>query len=229
MPSTHIYTLSDFPNLRQASFQLYSSSRRQYRTRLKEVAPPAAAIVISAQGLPRAEGEARAPEAQALLVRLPSDWEPYLEQLAAAAPEVVVQPDVGLDAQAAYLSMSVPLPAPQLPRAIWLEVARVMELSAHNVSVGGSGAVPIAFTAGQQFVVTEFTAEPGLTRRCQDALLAEGKTPDVGKADLAKPKQIAKNYGERPWLFMRYDVRVGSRRIAVNWAGVIGRLPACVL
>ncbi|MBB3180950.1 hypothetical protein [Variovorax sp. Sphag1AA] len=228
MSSTHIYNLSDFPNLRQASFELYTSSRRQYRTRLKEVAPPAAASVISAQDLPLAASDLNR-EAQALLVRLPPDWQPHLEQLVAAAPAVVVQPDTGLDAQAAYLSMSVPLPAPQLPRAIWLEVVRVLELSAHNLSVGGSGSVPIVFTAGTQFVLAEFSTAPELMRRCEDAVHAEGKKPDVGKTDLTKAKQVAANYGERPWLFMRYDVRVGARKLAVNWAGVIGRLPACVL
>lgn len=225
----HLYSLFNFPNLRRASFQLYTDSRRQYRTRIKEVAPPAAAIVISAQEFPPADGESSAADAQALLVRLPSDWEPYLQEVAAAAAEVIVQPDVGLDAQAAYLSMSVPMPSPQLPRAIWLEVAHVMELSAYNARICGNAAVPFAFSAGQTFVVTKFTPELEPMRRCEEALQAEGKRPDVGKANLVKARQVAKNYGERPWLFMRYDVRVGARKVAVNWAAIVGRLPACVL
>jgi hypothetical protein len=68
--------------------------------------------------------------------------------------------------------------------------------------------VPLVLSASQTFVVAEFTAEPEPTRRCQCALQDEAKPPDVGKADLAKAKQVAKNYGERPWLFMRYDVRL---------------------
>lgn len=224
----NIYSLSDYPNLRRAAYQLHTDSRLQYRTRLKQVAPPASAVVIRAQELPAADGEGHS-DCQALLIRLPHDWEPLLEQLASEKPAVVVHPDIGLDAQAAYLSWSLSLPASPLPRAIWLEVARVLEVSAHNRSLGDDGMVPLLLSAGQTFVVTEFSAEPELMQRCQEALQDEAKKPEVGNADVSKARQVAKNYGERPWLFMRYDVRIGGRRVAVNWAALPERLPACVL
>jgi hypothetical protein len=224
----NLYTLSDYPSLRRAAFQLYTDSRRQYRTRLKEVAPPAAAVVISAKELPAA-GSNLHPDSQALLIRLPQDWEPYLQQLASLTPEVVLHPDVSLDSQAAYLSWSLSLPHFPLPRALWLEVIRVLELSAHNLEIGASGAVPLVLSAGQAFAMTEFIPELELTQRCHQAVQDEAKRPDVGKADLTKARQVAKNYGERPWLFMRYDVRIDGRRVAVNWAATPERLPACVL
>jgi hypothetical protein len=46
---------------------------------------------------------------------------------------------------------------------------------------------------------------------------------------MSKAKLTAERYGERPWLFMRYDVRTGGRRMAVNWAAMPARLPDCVL
>lgn len=226
----NLYSLSDYPNLRQAAFQLYTDSRRQYRTRLKEVAPPASAVAISARELPAAESKLP-PDGQALLVRLPQDWEPHLSGLASSRPIVLVQPDVGLDAQAAYVSWQVSSRDFSLPRALWLEVARVMELlSAHNRSIGGNEVVPLVLVAGQTFAVGEFSATAELMQQCHRALEQEALKPAVGQAaDLTKARQVATNYGERPWLFMRYDVRMDGRRVAVNWAAMPERLPACVL
>ena len=224
----NLFSLSDHPNLRRAALQLYADSRRQYRTRLKEVVPPASAVIIPSLELPAAGNHAH-PDGKALLIRLPQDWEPYLDRLAGVAPQVVVHPDVGLGAQAGYLSWQLSVPEFPLPRALWLEISPVLELSAHNRGAEDCGVVRLVLIAGQTFTEAEFTAEPELVRQCHEALQNEAKKPDVSKVDLPKACQVATNYGERPWLFMRYDVRIDGRRVAVNWAAVPDRLPVCVL
>ena len=225
----NLYSLSDYPGLRRAAYQLYTDSRRQYRTRLKEVAPPASAVAIHAQEIPAAERATHRDE-KALLIRLPQDWETHLSVLASSRPIVLVQPDIGLDAQAAYVSWQLSSRDFSLPRALWLEVARVMDLSAHNRSIGGSEVVPLVLVAGQTFAVGEFSATAELMQQCHRALQHEAQKPPVGQAaDLTKARQVATNYGERPWLFMRYDVRMDGRRVAVNWAALPEQLPACVL
>jgi hypothetical protein len=114
---------------------------------------------------------------QAMLIRLPLDWVTRLSELAVAPAEVLVHPDTGLDAQGAYLSMSVPSPAPELPRAVWVDLAPIMELANHNTESAEVPTAPLVLAAGQHFVVSEVPFGPEFMRRCSQALLDAGKPP----------------------------------------------------
>jgi hypothetical protein len=38
--------------------------------------------------------------------------------------------------------------------------------------------------------------------------------------EIAQAQIKAEQYSERPWLFMRYELKNGTQRMAVNWAPV---------
>lgn len=229
MTSLTTHSLFDHPFLTVQCAQMRTDATKQYRTRLKAVTPPAAASVIAASSIPSAEPESTAHK-RAVLISLQRDWESNLIALGSARPEIVVHADVGLDAQDAYLSMSVDVAAPALPLTLWVELSHLLNLSRHNLQTTGTGDVPIAIVAGQQFVVTQFSAHAETLRRSEAAMAAAKKAPYVGNQDyVEKSKRTAERYGERPWLFMRYELRCGVRRLAVNWAPFPEFLPACVL
>jgi len=225
-----IHQISECPELGNIINATRQASRRLYRTRLKEITPPAVATFVDRAYLPTSlDGETS--KGEAILVKLPDDWEPHVGGLALARPELRVHSDIGLGAQAAYLSFSVEATNSELPLTAWLEASKVLEVHLRSEDDGADGSVPIAFVAGEKVAVATVRLDQATLDRFSAAARQAEKQPWVRDAEhAAKAKDVAKRYGERPWLFMRYELRTaGTRRLAVNWAAFPDDLPACVL
>jgi hypothetical protein len=223
-----VHALHNFPAVVEACEATRRAARLQYRTRLKEVTPPAFAVSLPARCLPQPGGVA-ASRGNAILVGLPQDYEGHLLALADAARIIYVHADIGLAAQAAYLSLSLPAKPRALPMTVWLELRHVIEASQHNEKYVGSPDVNIAFTAGNELAATSVVRDVAMKKRWEDASRAGGKPPYSNEERRAKAPDTAARYGERPWLFMRYELWAGANRLAVNWAPFPADLPACVL
>jgi hypothetical protein len=90
--------------------------------------------------------------------------------------------------------------------------------------------VPLILLAGDSTVATRFDPDEKLKEQCEKMRLMAAEPRPQPKADaLEKAQQSAARYGERPWLHMRYEMRIADQRVAVSWAPIEGRLPACVL
>lgn len=191
---------------------------RIYPTRHLALNPPAQAVRVYANPLdipciPKAEGR------DAIVVYLPDDYEPQLATMAETLPQVCVHPDIGLQSHTAYLSYSAPVRAGHLPLALWLELSELMAAHAENAENFEREGVPVILVAGKKVAVTWFAPDGTQLQKCRDALTAAQRCPTgYGVDDIVKARQKAERYGERPWLFMRYELKAGSQRSAVNWA-----------
>lgn len=198
-------------------FVLRKNLCRVYPTRHAALNPPAQAVRVNVSPLnipclPEVKGQ------QAIVVFLPDDYKPHLQHMAQTMPQVHVHSDIGLQSQEAYLAYSSPALARQLPMVLWLELSELMAALAENAKLGEEG-VPLVLLAGDEAAVTWFAPDEAYLQTCRDALTAAKQRP-VGHEvqDVVKARQKAERYGERPWLFMRYELQAGTKRCAVNWA-----------
>jgi len=213
-------SLTDFPALRRMQFSLSANLTRVWPTRLKALRPPAMAGVATVDDL----GldicmPGSAPGSKVLTLFLPHDFKQALPKLVQQLPRLRVHPDIGLRSQGAYLSWETELDYP--PRTLWLEVAYVLQVIESNDSVNGLAVLPLAMVAGDAVVTHELLPDEKWLAGAQSAVEQAAQPPSaLGEAALEKAAQLAEKYSERPWLFMRYELRNGNQRLAVNWAPV---------
>jgi hypothetical protein len=199
---------------------LRSDLTRRYETRRLELCPPAhAARVFTDQlGMPMFSNETgRA----ALAIYLPNDLEPHVAELASAVPQALLHPDIGLRTRGAYLSWTTKALPGQLPLSTWVELEDLVDAIDLNLGLGPQDDVPVLFIAGDTVAVAHFApddAQLDRYRRC----ITEAATAPTGYSgeELRKAGSKAQQYSERPWRFMRYELRAGYTRVAVNWAPV---------
>lgn len=219
-----VLSRSDTPELDSVQRDLRNQLFRRYRTRHIAVNPPAQATAVYAPGL---EIPSLGAADMAVAVFLPADLAPALGSLAGSPQEVLVHPDIGLGSQGAYLSLGTPGRGDPLPVNVWLDLAPLLQ---HHSCDGAEQALPLVLCAGDAVALTEFAPDAAQLERCQRAIAAAQKPPaSIPPADAEKARTKATRYGERPWLFMRYELRAGYQRRAVHWAPFAESLPDCVL
>ncbi len=77
------------------------------------------------------------------------------------------------------------------------------------------------FVAAGSVVVDKLTLDGILRQHCDANMLACGHPPQgFTQQELQMAEEKAKLYSERPWFLMRYELRNGDRRLAVNYAPV---------
>jgi hypothetical protein len=166
----------------------------------------------------------------AALVYLPRECEAHLAAMAGASHAVHVHRDVGLQGQAAYVSLAAPALHGQYQPALWLELDILLQMHAENRTCEGAGSVPLILVAGNSLVVGQFNPQGHQVQRCRDALAMAVKPPMTPSAqELEKAQRVVQNYGQRPWLHMAFEMRIADKRLAVTWAPFDGEVPDCVL
>ncbi|MDO8455550.1 MAG: hypothetical protein Q7T07_01410 [Burkholderiaceae bacterium] len=166
----------------------------------------------------------------AALVYLPRECEVHLAAMASAPCAVHVHRDVGLQGQAAYVSLAAPALAGHYQPALWLELNILLQMHTENSTCEGAGAVPLILVAGNSLVIGQFNPEGHQLLRCREAIAMAAKPPVTPSAqELEKAQRVVQNYGERPWLHMSFEMRIADKRLAVTWAPFDGEVPDCVL
>lgn len=212
--------LSDCPALLRMHRVLSSHLTRVWPTRLKALTPPAMAGLTTVDDLALDLRIAAAePQAGALTVFLPRDFKEGLAKLVSKPPVLRVQPDIGMMSQGAYLSFESGVGYP--PLAVWVELPSVLDALARNELELGQSVLPILLVAGDSVVVYQLQPDEAWLASAQ-AAIEQSARPPGGLSDdvLRKAAETVKNYSERPWLFMRYELKNGNQRLAVNWAPV---------
>lgn len=216
--------LSECPEIQALQRGLKAEFTKIWPTRYLAICPPAYAGVrpLGDLGLGSpSDGELSQDLCRALVVFLPADYEANLTALASSNAIPRVQQDIGLESSGAYWSWTLPAPAGQLPRSVWVLHDEVRESLEENFMLLDKWMLPTVWVAGQKAVVTNWRPTAELLAQGRNAstkALQEPKRVDPEALKAAKAKAL--RYGERPWLFMRYELRNGHGRLAVNWAPV---------
>lgn len=218
-PTAPTVALSDCAALLRLKQALTQHLTRIWPTRQKAMAPAAMAGIttvkeLELEGLSVTMGD---PEETALVVFAPADFEPHLQALCKQPPKLRVHPDTGLRSQGAYVSFETSHGHP--PLTLWVAAGAVLDLVKANIAHGGFPVLPCLFAAGNTVVMKEFMLDDAWLASAEAALVAASEPPTgISAAALAKAAVTAEKYSERPWMFMRYELKNGNERLAVNWA-----------
>ncbi len=210
----------DFPVLTDIERILRKHLTQVWPTRHMPKCPPACAALVDTDSLSLLSlNSCQGPKT--LLVYLPADFEPHLTALANESPAIRIHPDISLQQNGAYLAWSAPALPGKLPLTLWVELSAVVESLRMNKEMANLYVLPVVFFSGQSFVI-RFLEPDTSVRKAYETALSQSQTPPQGFSDQERQKArtTAENYSERPWLFMRYEVKCGDRRHAVNWAPV---------
>lgn len=217
------FPASSIPGLARVRTLTRRAFTKQWPTRHLALCPPAHGAVAPMEMLQSPdlfEDTARS----ALVVFLPNDFEPHLEHLVLQPPQLRVHELVGLRACEVYLSVSALAASGKLPKTFWI---RAPDLLANhlNKSLGGRNLrVPVLLVSGLQAAVCHWTFDSVFMEQIQVAIRnCVSWQSQASVTQKERALEVAEKYGERPWLFMRYDVTNLTRRYAVNWA------PVCTL
>jgi len=222
IPCEHQMQLSDSPMLKRMRLALSKHLTRVWPTRRVPLCPPAFAGLVCPSDLeiPMLKEH---PSSKALVVFLPADYASYLEVLRRQQPCIMIHPDIGMTAQEAYLTWTLPAEPGQLPVTLWIDLPKLASDLEENLVFMGRLVMPIVCVSGQHVVQGEFTLSLADFRNALSQV--ELAPADVTPAELAKAADKAEKYSERPWRFMRYELKHGNRRYAVNWAQVFSMHP----
>ncbi len=152
-----------------------------------------------------------------------------MARFAASAPDLRAQADLSLQQSGAYLSWSAPAAPGQLPLTLWLDLFEIHGALSLNDLLMERYVLPLVFVADTSWALGRL--EPDATLRgAYEAALAACRTPPTGftREEQEKARVKAERYSDRPWLFMRYEMKNGERRLAVNWAPVRHMSPGLV-
>ena len=217
---THTLRLADFPAIWRMRRVLTDHLTRVWPTRRKALTPPAMAGLTTVAALDSDLLDVLgSPQCKVLAVFAPAEFRDHIETLGARPLRVRLQPDAGLKSQGAYVSWETGHGQP--PLALWVEAGVVLEALEANPKIGERHVLPLLLVAGDTVVVTELAPDQDWLARANDAVEAAKAAP-TGVSEFAQKKAAttAEKYSERPWLFMRYELRNGNERLAVNWAPV---------
>ena len=196
---------------------------RQWPTRHLTLCPPAHGAVAPVEML-RSPDLFEETARSTLVLFLPNDYEPHLEHLALQPPQLRIHELVGHRTCEVYLSVSVPSAGGKLPKTLWVRATDLLANHLDKSLEGRSLRVPVLLVSGPQAVVFYWTFDSVYMEQIQLATRSCSTwQSQAGEAEKARAREVADKYGERPWLFMRYDVTNRARRYAVNWA------PVCTL
>lgn len=194
--------------------------KKQWPTRKLEVCPPAYGAVVPIELL-GAQELFRSNDQVALVLFAPDDYQLNLEALATQVPKLHTNELVGMRKKELYLSLPTPSPNAKLPRALWVRASDILAKHLARPVEGRSLRVPVLLVAGTRVAACHwfFDAEDleqmrSVTQDCQ-AYVYQGS-----ESARQNSLEIAQNYGERPWLFLRYDILSFGRKHATNWAPV---------
>ena len=195
---------------------------RVWPTRRLALCPPAAAAVVKAGALMPLL-EPGSPTADALVVVVPDDCGPSLVQLAQQTPQVRVHTDVGQTSRGAYLCWRAERLG-RLALEVWIDLQHIKRVVDGHRNFGDSPLqVHVVFMTSTQLAMGEFSMAPMLAHECQQAIDDASAAPsEVDEATLAKARDKAEKYGERPWLHMLYELATPDGRVAVHWAPCVG-------
>ena len=163
------------------------------------------------------------PDADALVVVVPDDCGPSLVQLAEQAPRVRVHTDVGLNSRGAYLCWRAERLG-KLALEVWIDLQHIKRVVEGHRNFGDSPLqIHVVFMTSSQLAMGKFSMPPMLAHECLAALdEASAALPQVDEATLARARDKAEKYGERPWLHMLYELATPDGRMAVHWAPCVG-------
>lgn len=216
---TASYKLSDLPPVQRMRQALRSSLTKVWETRRVPLCPPAFAALVDGVALDIPEFGRT--DGKSLVVFLPTDFEPFLEALAKLTPTVRTHPDISLTRQAAYLSWSLPSVGHELPWTVWIQYDDVAKALVDNLGASDAPSLDLVFVAAGSVVVGRLTIDSVLRQNCIAAMVACEHPPQgFTEQELRKAQDKAKSYSERPWFLMRYELRNGDRRLAINYAPV---------
>ncbi|MBV8618018.1 MAG: hypothetical protein JOY84_04070 [Curvibacter sp.] len=205
---------------------------RLWPTRRRALCPPAFAGLVCVRELgPFAEficNDGGRPTDVALLLHLPLGPSSHLAGLASVQPEVLVQPTISMNSQDAYLAWTVPVSG-DLPCSVWVAVADIMGVIERYAVEGGledEVSLPVVWTAAghdaaRPVAIGHVRLGHTLRDRCQAAMSAASTLPVATQAQRLKGASVAERYGERPWLFLTYELTAAARRVSATWAPVL--------
>lgn len=218
--------LRDLPVLQRMQSALRTKLTRVWPTRYQSLCPPACAALVDTQALEMAE-LLPPTSGKSLVMFLPQDYCAHLAALATMTPSVRIHPDISLAQQVAYLSWSAPAIYGELPTTLWVRVSELLGTLEDSTALWGGSLLPLVLVAAESVVIGNIKSDEALRAQCALAMTAcEGAPKGFGEQELAKAKDKALKYSEQPWLLMRYELKNGNGRLAVNLAPVVGMRPA---
>lgn len=219
---------TEFAQLYRLRATLRQHFTRLYPTRLKELCPPAYGALFDTTAL-ELPGLTGAAGVKGLIVFQPNDCTDLVASMVKTRPEILVHADLGLTRQQAYFSWSVPAGGGELPRTLWTRAAEVQKALDANFYAMGQRSMPLVFVAGNAAAVGEWAQDVSMHEKVQAALESAMHAPTgYTQAELQKAQQKATLYSECPWFLMRYELKSGHTRMAVNLAP-IGKLNPVIL
>lgn len=214
------FLASTVPGLSRVRAMTRGALKKQWPTRNLEVCPPAYGAVVPIEMLD-APDLFRPKDQVALVLFAPDNYQPSLEALATQVPKLHSNELVGMRKKELYLSLPTPSLNGKLPRALWVRASDILEKHLARPVEGRSLRVPVLMVAGTQTAACHWSFGPedleqmrSVAQDCQ-AYIYKGSESARQSA-----LEIVKNYGERPWLFLRYDILSFGRKHATNWAPV---------
>lgn len=223
-PST--FHISELAGLARIRAMTKGALTQQWPTRRLPLCPPAHGVLVPTAALRAPERLSEGPNDIALILFLPDDFEPHLATLAARVPEVRMHELVSLRQRETYLSISVPVTnsgsqaaRPSLPLTVWVRVQDIMDEYMDRSTSDDS--LPVVLVARNQAALGHWLFDAAQTTRVDAVTGACVRwTANCTGDEKQRADDKATKYGERPWLFMRYELTNVGRRFAVNWAPV---------
>lgn len=198
---------------------------RVWPTRYQSLCPPACAALVDTQALEMPE-LLPATSGKCLVMFLPQDYCAHLAAMASMTPSVRIHPDIGLAQQVAYLSWSAPAIYGELPMTVWVKVSELVGTLKDSAALLNGSPLRLVLVAGESVVIGNIKSDEALRKQCAQAMTAcEGAPKGYSEQELAKANDKALKYSEQPWLLMRYELKNGNARLAVNLAPVVGMRP----
>ena len=218
--STHTLRLSDFPAIWRMRRVLTDHLTRIWPTRRKAITPPAMAGLSTVAALDSELLDVLgSPQSKVITVFVPAEFREHLETIGAKCPRIRVQPDTGMTSQGAYVSWETGHGQP--PLTLWGEAGVVLDALEANPMRGAQNVLPLLLVAGDTVLVSELAPDEDWRAQARAAIEAARVAPSgLSALALQKAATTAEKYSERPWLFMRYELKNGNERLAVNWAPV---------
>ena len=218
--------LRDLPVLQRVQRALRTKLTRVWPTRYQSLCPPACAALVDMRALKMAE-LMPATSGKCLVMFLPQDYVAHLAALASMTPSVRIHPDISLAQQVAYLSWSAPAIDGELPMTLWVKVSDLLGTPDEKTAFTCDSNLPLVLVAGESVVIGGIKFDDTLHKQCAQAMTAcESAPTHYSEQELAKAKDKALKYSEQPWLLMRYELKNGHVRLAVNLVPVVGMRPA---
>lgn len=211
---------SEIPGLSRIRALTRGALTKQWPTRHLTLCPPAHGALVASDTL-GAPTLFSGHQETALVLFLPSDFEAHLQTLSSAQLQLRTHEIVGFRKREVYLSLSLPPHGAALPMTVWVRAKDVLGETLSAEARPKNVHLPVLMVAGSKAVPSHWTFDMKRLERVDAAIQSADAWAYEPRDDQWNRAQAkAEKYGERPWLFMRYDVTHSLRRFAVNWAPI---------